>query len=274
MGSWLCSAEYSTEPISFFSYQNKKYPVFSSFEGHFKPTDPIAGKQNRFAKLGKMADTVIAKMRLEVEDDPLSMEGRLAFACLLMLLTGGRSGNEASAAGYVSQLPGNIGETVQTFGVTTLKPEHIRVEGNTLMLDFLGKKQVSQNITVTDPLLVDTGKLYLNDKIDPFASSEIVADTWIGVTTRDFTHAVKQYFGEEFLVKDLRTFVANITCFDTMRPFLEKVTVPKAQAKQELSEVVDTVAEKLGNTASVARSAYLDGRMLLWFLQQRIRGEA
>lgn len=270
---WLRLAAPAAEPISFFPYQGKEYPVFSSFEGHFKPEDSVAGKQNRFAKLGKMADAKVTELRRVVEDDPLSMEGRLAFACLLMLLTGGRSGNEASATGYVSQLPGNIGETVQTFGVTTLKPEHIRVEGDTLKLDFLGKKQVAQNIKVADPLLVDTGKLYLNDKVDPFSSSETSADTWIGVTTGDFTRAVKQSFGEEFLVKDLRTFVANVTCFDAMRPFLEKVTVPKVQAKQELSEVVDTVAEKLGNTASVARSAYLDGRMLLWFLQQRSRGE-
>ena len=269
MGRWLCSVESSTEPISFFSYQDMKYPVFSSFEGHFKPEDSAAGKQNRFAKLGKMADTVIARLRRDVEDDPLSMEGRLAFACLLMLLTGIRVGNESSAEGYTSNLEGNIGEVVQTFGVTTLKPEHIQVEGNALKLDFLGKKQVEQSIKVTDPLLVETGKLYLNDKVDPFAASETKTDTWIGVELKDLVSYIKRVFGEQMIPKDLRTFRANTLFFDLIRDNLTLSKIDPAGAKEELKTAIAGVAEGLGNTPAVTKSAYLDSRMLDWYLSQR-----
>ena len=269
MGAWLCKAELITEPISYFSYQGKEYPVFSSFEGHYKPSDSVAGKQNRFAKLGKMADSAVKELREVVASAPLSLEGRLAFACLLMLLTGIRVGNEDSAEGYTSNLVDNAGEVVHTFGVTTLKPEHVQVDGDSLKLDFLGKKQVAQNIQVTDPLLVDTGKLYVNAKVDPFASSETHADTWIGVTLQDLVGYIKRLFGDQMIPKDLRTFRANTLFMDLVRERLNLDPVAKAFAKEELKTAIAGVAEGLGNTPGVTKSAYLDSRMLDWYLSQR-----
>ena len=269
MGRWLCTSGASAGPISSFTYQGKEYPVFSSFEGHYKPSDSVAGKQNRFAKLGKMADLVVKELRRVVEDDPLSMEGRLAFACLLMLLTGIRVGNESSAEGYASNLPNNPGEMVQTFGVTTLRPEHIQAEDDILKLDFLGKKQVAQNIKVTDPLLLDTGKLYLNDKVDPFASSETTADTWIGIALKDLVSYIKRTFGEQMIPKDLRAFFANTRFVDLVRDQLNMDKVDKGAAKEELKAAIAGVAEGLGNTPAVTKSAYLDSRMLDWYLSQR-----
>lgn len=273
MATWLMRK--STDgitPISSFSYQGKEYPVFSSFEGHYKPGDSVVGKQNRFAKLGKMADVTVKELKENIKLDPLSLEGRLSFACLLMMLTGIRIGNESSAEGYVSNLADNTGEMVQTFGVTTLKPEHVQVTEDMLQLNFLGKKQVAQNIKVTDPVLVDVGKLYLNDKVDPFAASQTTADTWIGIDIKDLTSFIKQNFGEQMIPKDLRTFRANTLFIDLVRDKVGSSKVDKKKAKEELKAAIEGVAEGLGNTPSVTKSAYLDSRMLEWYLSQRIEG--
>ncbi|MFA5248825.1 MAG: hypothetical protein WC415_06480 [Patescibacteria group bacterium] len=273
MTKWLIRKAINIiEPVSFFSYQGKEYPVFSSFGGHYKPGDAVVGKQNRFAKLGKMADKTVKELKENIKLDPLSLNGRLSFACLLMMLTGIRIGNESSAEGYVSNLANNAGETVQTFGVTTLKPEHVQVSEDTLQLNFLGKKQVAQNIKVIDPVLVDVGKLYLNDKVDPFAASQTTADTWIGIDIKDLTTFIKQNFGEQMIPKDLRTFRANTLFIDLIRDKIDATKVDKKTAKEELKIAIEGVAKGLGNTPSVTKSAYLDSRALDWYIFQRTEG--
>lgn len=247
-------------PLGYFTYEDKDYPVWSSFEGRYRTEDPEMSKFNRYAKLGKIADKAEAKFKSIVKADPTSREGRLAYACLLMMKYGVRIGNEDSAEGYESQLPANIGEFVKTYGVTTLLPEHVTTEDNSLVLNFLGKKQVEQNIKIDDPLLIEAGMLYL-DEIGP--------KTWLGVDLGELTSYIKHNFGEQFVPKDLRTWCANVTAFDLMRPYLDEPQVIKQEAKEEVKMLVAGVAAKLGNTLAVAKSSYLDARMLDWFISQR-----
>jgi len=251
-------------PIGEFKYQGKTYPVWSSFEAHYKPGDSELGKFNRYAKLGLNADKVIAKFKDLIQKQPLSKEAHLAYACLLMLQSGIRVGNEDSAAGYESQLSGNPGEFVQTYGVTTLKPEHVEIHDNTLVLHFLGKKQVEQNIKIEDPFMVSFGEDYLDAAVG-------TQETWLGVDLGDLTRFIKLNFGEQFVPKDLRTFKANVTAFDLMRPYLDEAPVEKKDAKEETKMLVAGVAEALGNTPAVAKGAYLDARMLEWFLNVRTK---
>jgi DNA topoisomerase IB len=257
--AWLKQSEAGINPTGKFTYQGKAYPVWSSFEAHYKPEDSELGKFNRYAKLGLMADKTVQLFKTLVQKDPLRVEARLAYACLLMLQHGLRVGNEDSAEGYESQLPANLGEFVQTYGVTTLLPEHVTVQRDKLILHFLGKKQVEQNIKVEDPMLVVVGQLYRDN---PGA-------TWIGIDLGDLTRFIKDHFGPNFVPKDLRSFFANVTAFDLMRPYLDEAPVMKQDANKELKLLVGGVATGLGNTPAVAKGSYLDARMLEWYVNRR-----
>jgi DNA topoisomerase IB len=72
--------------------------------------------------------------------------------------------------------------------------------------------------------------------------------------------------------KDLRTFRANTLFIDLIRDKIGSSKVDKKTAKEELKAAIEGVAEGLGNTPSVTKSAYLDSRMLDWYLSQRIEG--
>lgn len=256
----ICAA--GEVPAGSFIYNKKEYPVWSGFEGHYHTGDPGLSKWNRYAKLGQIADKIVAKFKAMIQNQPMSKEAHMAYACLLMLQSGIRVGNEDSAEGYESRLPDTLGQTVQTYGVTTLKPEHVSIQDNALVLHFLGKKQVEQSIKIEDPFLVSFGEDYLDAAVD-------AQPTWLGIDLGDLTRFIKLNFGEQFVPKDLRTFKANVTAFDLMRPYLDEKPVEKKDAKDEVKMLVAGVAEALGNTPAVAKSAYLDERMLTWFANKR-----
>lgn len=255
----ILRAQVSGEPVGSFTYHGKEYPVFSSFSAHNKPDDSDLGKFNRYAKLGRVADSVENKLEDMVRSNPDSLEGKCAFLSLLMGRYGIRVGNEDSAEGYESQLSGNTGEFVQTYGASTLQNEHVNIDGSDgphpiMRLEFLGKKQVAQSMTVDDPLLVQTGAKY-KDEGGP-------EDLWVGVDQYTVTKFIKDQIGESFSPKDLRTFCANVRATDYAMGRYD------GQKHSDPKEIAEFVASVLGNTAAVTRGKYLDSRMLSWFKHQ------
>jgi DNA topoisomerase-1 len=83
---------------------------------------------------------------------------------------------------------------------------------------------------------------------------------WVDVRSSDVNDYVHEHLGDEFSAKDFRTWVATaltaVVLADRERP-------ESATARRKL--VADTaaeVAEHLGNTPAVARSAYIDPRVV------------
>jgi DNA topoisomerase-1 len=175
---------------------------------------------------------------------------------------GMRIGNEGSAEGYVSGLEKNKGEVVQTYGTTTLLNKHVSFVDNKIKLHFLGKEQVEHDIVVTEPFFYRYGKHYYG-----LGGPD---DKWLGIEYDLLFDFVKTNIGDGFIPKDLRTFCGNVTGWNAILSYLDKPKQEKkSDAKKEIKEVVEKVANRLGNTPGIAKRAYIDGRMLDWFLSQR-----
>jgi DNA topoisomerase IB len=250
-----------TEPLGRFTFEGEEFPYWGNPEGRNRTMDYDMGKFNRYAKIGAIADQFLTEMNRTVAANPNSIEGRCAYASILMLRHGVRIGNEDSAEGYVSGMKQNKGEIVNTYGTTTLLSDHISTEGG-LTLHFLGKEQVSHNIKISDPTLIKYGTWYKQHS-QPH-------EKWLGIDYDMLFDFVKQRLGEGFIPKDLRTFCGNITGWREIQKYLSKPQIDvKSDAKKEVKAVVEAVAARLGNTPGIAKRAYLDNRMLDWFLAQR-----
>jgi DNA topoisomerase-1 len=245
-----------------FVYLNNEYPYWGNPRGRNKTVEYDKGKFNRYAKLGSYADEIIEELQAIIEKGHNTDDGRCAFASLLMMLYGVRIGNEGSAEGYVSGLKKNEGEIVHTYGTTTLLNRHISFPTGAMMLDFLGKEQVAHNIIVVNDFLKRYGKLY-HDPNNP-------DEKWLKIDYATLFKFIKRNIGEQFIPKDLRTFCANISAWNYMKKILDKPLVDtKTNAKAEVREIVEKTAKRLGNTVGICRRAYLDHRMLNWFIDQR-----
>jgi len=251
-------------PAGNFTFRDKKYSYWGNPIGRNKTLEYSVGKFNRYVKLGVKADELIETFKKNIEKDPKSLSGRCSYASLIMMLYGIRVGNEDSAAGYESGLEDNKGEIVQTYGTTTLLNKHITIKDNLLNLRFLGKTQVNQDINIDDKFIVRYAKVYYNSSDEE--------SKWLGIDYESLFKFIKREVGDGFIPKDLRTFCANVTAWDTIQSYLDQPKIDtKTEANQEIKEVVEAVSTRLGNTPSIAKRNYIDGRMLDWFKASRLK---
>lgn len=256
----LTEDKISTEPSGYFEYNGESYPYWGNPSGRNSTKDYEIGKFNRYAKLGLAADELLSYFKDLIHSNNISINARCAYACMLMMEHGVRVGNEDSAAGYISGQEDNKGEIVKTYGVTTLLNKHITPGKKMLKLNFLGKKQVEQFIILRNKFLVDVGSIYYDNR-NP-------NNKWLNIDYDMLFGFVKDDVGN-FVPKDFRTFCANVIAWKEFKKRMGGKKFEKiSEARKKASEAIEDTAEYLGNTPQVARSNYVDNRMIDWFVDK------
>lgn len=157
----------------------------------------------------------------------------------------------------------------KSFGLTTLRDRHVRLDGRKVEFHFRGKSGVQHTVAVEDRRLASiirrTRDLpgqelfqYIDDDGNPHAIGS--ADV------NDYLHSIA---GEDYTAKDFRTWSGTVLAAVALREY-EKFD-SEAQAKRNVVQAIESVAKKLGNTPTICRKCYvhpsviecyLDGSML------------
>ena len=164
-----------------------------------------------------------------------------------------------------------------SFGLATLRREHVRVQGKVLLFDFDAKSGKHLRRAVVDPAVLDVVRA-LRRRRAP-AGTELLAwkdgRRWIDVQSADINAYLHDHLGEGFSAKDFRTWVATVLTAVVLadRPGADS----QAGRRRAVREAVAEVAEHLGNTPAVARSAYVDPRVVERFeeddtIERSLRG--
>ena len=142
-----------------------------------------------------------------------------------------------------------------SFGVTTLENRHIKVNKDTVTIDFIGKKGVRNTCKVRNKKLSKNFKrkkktLTKNDRIFMYR----VNNKYYNIKSSDVNKYLKK-FGN-FTAKNFRTWGANLEFIQQ----LVKMDKEKTQSKRKknVSEALQKVAHKLHNTSTVCKSNYID----------------
>ena len=87
----------------------------------------------------------------------------------------------------------------------------------------------------------------------------------------DLNAAVKEVAGDQYTCKDLRTWNATVLAAVTLAAGVARGGVPEKERarKRVVNRAIKEVSEHLGNTPTVARSSYVDPRLLERFEQGR-----
>lgn len=143
----------------------------------------------------------------------------------------------------------DTGAEKQAYGATTLEGRHIVVNEGKVRLQFTGKKGVSLDIPVDDS---STAKMLIERK------SEVGDDEKIFKTTdaalRDYSHTLD---GGSFKPKDFRTLKGTRTAMEEIK---SNPTPAKSfkEYKKRVMDIAKKVAEKLGNTPTIALQSYIN----------------
>ena len=147
----------------------------------------------------------------------------------------------------------------RTYGISTLRRKHLRVEGDTMIFEYTGKWGQVQRKAVTDARLrriVEECVELPGYEIFKYLDEEgEVRDA----KARDLNAYVKEVMGEEFTPKDFRTWAG--TLFAAVKLAKLGATEDLEQSEKNVLEAVDDVAERLGNTRDIARASYISPRV-------------
>lgn len=206
-------------------------------------TVPVSDKvlrrrwRNKRMSVYAMRDN-INRLKYRVRED-LSSENEkerlTALIIRIMLYTGERIGNHASAG---------IGH----FGISELKPRHVRVIGDKVIFDYIGKSGVNHTKQFTDSKVAALIKVLKQD------NSRYLFETSGGFRIK--ASRVNRYLkGFEITSKDIRGFNSNKFMLMKLR-FYGTVKEQK-ERKKIFNQCLRRVASKIGHTAATLRKHYL-----------------
>ena len=153
-------------------------------------------------------------------------------------------------------------ETNGSFGLATLRREHVRRQQRQLVFDYTAKSGLHRTERIADPELLGVvgGLLRRGGDIAELLAYRDRAG-WHHVTGADINEYLKEVTGEPISAKDFRTWHGTTMAAVALTQLPPKLASKTARAKAERQAVV-AVAQQLGNTPTVCRGSYIDPRVI------------
>jgi DNA topoisomerase I len=145
-----------------------------------------------------------------------------------------------------------------SFGLSTLRPEHVRGKGGCVLLEFTGKSGIAHAVSVDDGEVCQV----LRDLRRRRRGEDRLFAYWEGKRWHE-VHAddVNDYLRDaDMTAKDFRTWHGTATAAAALAAAGPQPT--KTARKKVVAAAMRDVAQELGNTPAVARSAYVDPRVV------------
>lgn len=229
----------------------------------YHPDWQKARQEEKFSKLVQFSD-VLPEFRKEcwslVDIPGWKKEKSLALVCLMLDHTGLRAGNK-----YYTQQN-------QTFGLTTLRRQHLEQEGQSVSLSFTGKHGKDRHVDITDPrlaeLVCDSAQAQ-GYAIFRYKSAD---GRWQDVDSGDVNQFIHSHAGDDFTCKDFRTWGASRYGLASL-PDVEQLYRGNKRRRWDTT-FVKHIATMLGNTPAICRQYYIHPKLISRFEEDQNRQEA
>ena len=198
-------------------------------------------KYHRLVAFGRVLPTIRTAVAKDLTGEGFSRRKVLAAIVAIMDATGARVGNEE----YVKEN--------NSFGLTTLRTRHVRVQGSQVKLRFRGKTGREHSIALDDRRLARIVKRCRDLPGEELFTYIDEGGVVSAVSSDDVNEYIREIAGDDFSAKDFRTWIGTVECIGALAEPAEHA----AGAKQRIAEALRCVAARLGNTPAVCRKAYV-----------------
>lgn len=153
-------------------------------------------------------------------------------------------------------------EQHRSFGITTLREEHLHVSSESVGYDFVGKSGKRQRGRVRDARVAR-----LIARLEALPGPEVFRffdeDGAVrSVRSRHVNAYVKRHMGEEFTAKDFRTWGGTVAVAAELLALSDEALDAQKARTDAVRSGIKAAAERLGNTPAVTKSSYVDPRVL------------
>jgi DNA topoisomerase I len=209
-----------------------------------------AEKFDRMLLFGKALTKARARMIDDLGLEGMPLDRACAAAVRLLDLGYFRIGNDVYA------------DTNGSFGLTTLERRHVRRRGGELVFSFVGKSGVEHEITIDDRVVVEAIEIMRRrrggeDRLLSYRNGR----SWRSLLPELVNEYVRESTGLEATAKDFRTWHATVIAAAALASSDEPGHT-KASQKRAVSAAMKEVSSFLGNTPTLARSSYVDPRVV------------
>lgn len=216
-------------------------------------------KKKNFHKMiefGENYKKMMNSVKRDLYSEGETKEKQIAMALMLVIECGIRIGSE------------KYRDENDSFGATTLEPRHIKINGEVVSVDFIGKKGVKNTGKCRSKRLSRNlrNKKRTLKKDEPIFNYKR-GNKWYSLKSSDVNKYLKR-FGN-FTSKNFRTWVANLSFISEIL----KYENPKkeSECKKNINEALHKTAHKLNNTATVCKKNYIDPYLIDLYMNDNKR---
>ena len=209
-----------------------------------------AAKFDRILGFGKALSKARERVLTDIGAEGMSQERACAVAVRLLDLGYFRIGNDVYT------------DTNGSFGLTTLLREHVSRRGSALHFRFVGKSGIEHDVDIDDKAAIEALDVMRRrrgggDRLLAWKDGR----TWRDLSSSDVNDYIRGCFGIEATAKDFRTWHATVIAASALAE-TDEPGKTKASRKRAVSAAMKEVSEFLGNTPTLARTAYVDPRVV------------
>ena len=204
-------------------------------------------KFRHIVEFGESLPGIRNRVRRDLKREELDRDKVLA--AMIRLIDQGffRVGNEKSA------------QSESTYGLSTVRGSHVKVDRDTLLFDYVGKWKKKQKKSIRD---AEVAKLVA--KLQAMSGAELFKyfdSTGLKrVKDRQVNDYIQSIAGDDFTAKDFRTWAGTLLCSIALATLGQADS--KTARKRNVRKAIVATAEQLGNTPAVCRSSYICPRLL------------
>jgi DNA topoisomerase IB len=209
-----------------------------------------AEKFDRMLEFGRALVRAREQVVADLGREGMPLERACAVAVRLLDLGYFRIGNDVYA------------DTHGSFGLTTLERRHVRRQQDRLVFTFVGKSGVEHRIEIDDATVIEAVDVMRRRRgVDLRLLSYKDGRSWRSLLPELVNHYIRESTGLESTAKDFRTWHATVLAAAALAETPEPGG-SKASRKRAVAGAMKEVASFLGNTPTLARSSYVDPRVI------------
>jgi len=153
-------------------------------------------------------------------------------------------------------------ESNNSYGLATIKKEHVSIDKGSVIFNYVAKSGQERYVALADDLVLQAVRELLARR---GGGPELLAykdrRQWHDVNSADINNYIKTHVGEEMSSKDFRTWHGTVIAAVVLAEANESAETITAR-KRAVSSAMKEVAGYLGNTPAVARTSYVDPRVI------------
>ena len=153
----------------------------------------------------------------------------------------------------------------KSYGLTTLRDPHVKVEGAELKFQFKGKSGKTWRLSVKDRRIARIVKACQDLPGQDLFQYLDAAGERQSVTSADVNAYLKEITGRDITAKDFRTWAGTVLAAMALSEFEEFDS--QAKAKKNVRAAIEKVSSRLGNTPTICRKCYVHPEVFTCYLE-------